>query len=215
MAKHGNRGITSKSGSADVLAALGVNIEAGIATVERCLDELGICFCFAPLHAPFHETRGGDPPQTGNADDLQSAGPALQSGLRTVTSCWGWDARNCASDCRPLCGLLGTTRAAVVCGADGLDEVTLNGPTHVSLVEGEATSQLTWSPADFGVPESTLDALLVDGPAASAAMIRSVLSGATRCSPRHRGHEFGRSTVGRPILPDLARRCSSRRRRHR
>ena len=58
VAKHGNRGITSKSGSADVLAALGVNIEADLATVERCLDQLGICFCFAPLDAPIDETRG-------------------------------------------------------------------------------------------------------------------------------------------------------------
>ena len=49
VAKHGNRGITSRSGSADVLAALGVNIEADVACVEACLDELGICFCFAPL----------------------------------------------------------------------------------------------------------------------------------------------------------------------
>ena len=49
VAKHGNRGITSRSGSADVLAALGVNVEAGVACVEACLEELGICFCFAPL----------------------------------------------------------------------------------------------------------------------------------------------------------------------
>ena len=61
VAKHGNRGITSRSGSADVLAALGVNIEADVACVEACLAELGICFCFAPLAAHRHEARGGGP----------------------------------------------------------------------------------------------------------------------------------------------------------
>ena len=61
VAKHGNRSITSRSGSADVLAELGVNINASVPQVEACLDELGICFCFAPLAAPVDEARRRGP----------------------------------------------------------------------------------------------------------------------------------------------------------
>ena len=77
VAKHGNRGITSKSGSADVLAALGVNIEAGVATVERCLDELGICFCFAPLMHPSMKHVAEVRRRARHADDFQSPRAAL------------------------------------------------------------------------------------------------------------------------------------------
>ncbi len=73
--------------------------------------------------------------------------------------------------------LLGTRRAAVVNGSDGLDEVTLHGSTYVTLIEGETISETTWSPHQFGLPQSTLEKLLVEGPAASAALIHDILSG--------------------------------------
>ena len=75
-----------------------------------------------------------------------------------------------------LC-LLGTQRAAIVCGSDGLDEVTLNGPTQVVLVQRQALQPLTWTPRDFGLPETTLEPLLVDGPPQSASLILAVLAG--------------------------------------
>ena len=79
--------------------------------------------------------------------------------------------------------LLGTRRSAVVCGTDGLDEVTLNGPTNVSLIEDDSTQDFTWAPPQFGLQVTSLESLLVDDPDASAAMIRSILSG-TRGAPR-------------------------------
>ena len=85
VAKHGNRGITSRSGSADVLAALGVNIEADVACVEACLDELGICFCFAPLLHKAMKHVAAVRKQLGHADDLQHPRPAGQSGLGPVS----------------------------------------------------------------------------------------------------------------------------------
>ena len=127
VAKHGNRGITSKSGSADVLAALGVNIEADVATVERCLDQLGICFCFAPLmHPSMRHVAEVRRKQLGTPTIFNSAGPTLQSCLGTLPVAGGRDGRNYVTPLSRRLQLLGIERAAVVCGEDGLDEVTLD-----------------------------------------------------------------------------------------
>lgn len=176
VAKHGNRSITSKSGSADVLAALGVNIDAPVPVVERCLDEVGLCFCFAPQLHPA----------------MKHVGPIRRSlGVPTIFNLLG-PLCNPASAPFQLLGVgkaelrprlaaalarLGATRAVVVCGSDGLDEVTLAGPTNVSLVEAGQVTELQWTPADFGVPSAELASLRIDGPEASAVMIRGVLGG--------------------------------------
>jgi len=136
VAKHGNRGITSRSGSADVLAALGVNIEADKKCVERCLDELGICFCFAPLlhramrhvaevrkqlpHPTIFNILGPLVNPAGACFQLLGVGrPGLQPLMAEALA------------------LLGTRRSLVVRGADGLDEVTLTDQTAV--IESAAT----------------------------------------------------------------------------
>lgn len=176
VAKHGNRSITSKSGSADVLAALGVNIEASVETVERCLDEVGICFCFAPQLHP----------------SMKHVAPVRKKlGVPTIFNMLG-PLSNPASAPRQLLGvgkpplrpmlsaalaLLGSERAVVVCGEDGLDEVTLGGATFVSKVTPEGTAELTWTPEQFGLTSGDTAALRVDGPEASAEVVRSVLDG--------------------------------------
>lgn len=176
VAKHGNRGVTSKSGSADVLSALGVNINADVATVQRCLDELGICFCFAPLMHPSMKNvvavrRRLNIPTIFNllGPLCNPAGAAYQLlgvGRGTLRSCLS------AALLR-----LGTQRSTVVFGSDGLDEVTLGGNSHVSLVADGRIEQLTWGASDFDLPATALTPLLVDGPQASAAMILEVLNG--------------------------------------
>jgi anthranilate phosphoribosyltransferase len=179
VAKHGNRRVTSRSGSADVLAELGVNVEAPLEVVEACLEELGLCFCFAPLmHAA-----------------MKHVGPVRkQLGIRTIFNLLG-PLTNPAgaqfqllgvgkAEIRPLLAdamaLLGTERAAIAGGDDGLGEVTIAGPTHVIEVrggEGAAPRHFAWTPADFGLQRSPTDSLSVDSPAASAALIRRVLGG--------------------------------------
>lgn len=176
VAKHGNRRITSKSGSADVLVELGVNVDAGVPTVERCLNELSIGFCFAPL---LHQAM------------KHVAKVRRQLGFPTIFNLLG-PLTNPASApfqvlgvgkpaLRPLLakalGQLGTRKSVVVCGQDGLDEVTLNGPTDVSVVAQGTVEEQQWTPDDFGLEPAELDALQAEGPAASAAIIRQVLDG--------------------------------------
>ncbi len=176
VAKHGNRAITSKSGSADVLAELGVNVEADVARVEGALSKLGIAFCFAPLlHAA-----------------MKHVGPVRkQLGFPTIFNVLGPLANPAAAPFQ-LIGVakaplreklahallrLGTRRAAVVWGANGMDEVSLSGPTHVSLASEGRVEELLWTPADFGLPTSPVTSLAASGPQASAAIIQQILQG--------------------------------------
>ncbi len=176
VAKHGNRSITSKTGSADVLAELGVNIEASVATVERCLDEVGICFCFAPqLHSSMRHVSAARK-KLGVPTIFNLLGP-LCNPASAPYQLLGVGKPHLRKVLSQALSLLGAQRAVVVCGEDGLDEVTLGGVTNVTEVVGHALTELTWQPADFGLEESENESMLVDGPQASAAMIREVLSG--------------------------------------
>jgi anthranilate phosphoribosyltransferase len=178
VAKHGNRGITSKSGSADVLSALGVNIDADVATVERCLDELGICFCFAPLMHPSMKHVAAVRRQLGTPTIFNLLGP-LCNPARAPYQLLGVGRPELRGRLAAALQKLGTRRSAVLSGSDGLDEVTLGGETNVSLVTAQNVAELVWEPGDFGLSTHPLDSLLVDGPAASAALIRRVLDGST------------------------------------
>jgi anthranilate phosphoribosyltransferase len=176
VAKHGNRSITSCSGSADVLAELGVNIQATVPQMEACLNELGICFCFAPLMHPSMK---------------HVAAVRKRLGIRTIFNLLG-PLVNPAGACfqvlgagrpelRPLLAgamaRLGTRRTLVVSGEDGLGDVTLAGETHVTEVADGKLREFTWRPEAFGIQRAPLESLNVNGPAASAAIIRRILAG--------------------------------------
>ena len=176
VAKHGNRGITSKSGSADVLGALGVNIDADVATVQKCLDQLGICFCFAPLMHPSMKHVSTVRRQLGTPTIFNLLGP-LCNPAGAPYQLLGVGRPELRGRLSAALHRLGTRRAAVVCGSDGLDEVTLTGATHVSLVTADGIEDQQWEPADFGIASNSLESLLVEGPEPSAAMIRDILDG--------------------------------------
>jgi anthranilate phosphoribosyltransferase len=174
VAKHGNRSITSRSGSADVLTELGVNIQASTAQVEACLDELGICFCFAPVAHPAMK---------------HVAAVRKQLGIRTIFNILG-PLVNPAGACYQLLGAgrpelrpllagalqrLGTKRSFIVSGDDGLGDVTLAGNTNVSEVAEGRVREFAWRPEDFGIGRRSLDGLHIETPAASAVVIRKVL----------------------------------------
>jgi len=178
IAKHGNRSVSSKSGSADVLMALGVNVDAEVRVVERCIEEAGIGFLFAPrLHAAMKH----------------AIGPRREIGIRTVFNILG-PLTNPAGATRQLMGVfapelteklgevlarLGTERALVVCGEDGLDELSTMAPSRVTWVEGESVRTLTLDAADLGFARAGLDELRVGNADQSAAVIRRVLDGAS------------------------------------
>ena len=177
VAKHGNRSVSSASGSADVLAAAGVNIEAPVAVVERCLAELGIGFLFAPaLHGVMKHV----------------SGPRTELGLRSIFNLLG-PLSNPAGATHQLLGVyapglvpvvahtllaLGTERALVVHGEPCLDEVSPAGSTWAALVENGQVRELTLTPEDAGVERVPLAALAGGGPQQNAAMLQEVLSGA-------------------------------------
>ncbi len=186
VAKHGNRAITSRTGSADVLAALGVNIQATLSQVETCLDELGICFCFAPLMHQSMKHVAAVRKKLGVPTIFNLLGP-LCNPARAPYQLLGVGQPHLRPLLADALGHLGTRRALVVCGDDGMDEVTLGGTSHVTEVghqDGKVTShEFTWTPRDFGLPTAETDDLLVSGPEESAMMIRRIFAG-ERGTPR-------------------------------
>jgi len=176
VAKHGNRSVSSHSGSADVLAALGVNIEAGLPVVERCLREAGIAFLFAPMmHAAMKH----------------AIGPRREIGVRTVFNILGPLTNPAGARCQVLgvydlklaslmagvLNSLGSKRCFVVHGADGLDEITVTDSTRVAELAAGEVKEYEISPEDFGMKRAALSDLTVDSPGESAQAVREVLQG--------------------------------------
>ena len=176
VAKHGNRTHTRASGSADVLEALGVNLDAKPETVGRCLSEAGLCFCFAIRCHPA----------------MKYAAPVRKSlGIRTIFNVLG-PLTNPAGARRQVMGVfdgaltetlanvlgtLGAIRAMVVHAEDGLDELSTISPTKISeLIDGKVQTR-TITPEDFDLPRATLDDLLVESAEESARITREVLAG--------------------------------------
>jgi anthranilate phosphoribosyltransferase len=176
VAKHGNRRATSLSGSADVLAELGVGIESEAAQVAETLDRVGICFCFAPkLHPAMRHVVAirralGVPTIFNLLGPLCNPAGATHQLLGTPTLA----ARDkiAASLLR-----LGTIRSAVVWGEDGQDEVTLGAATDVAEVCGGDIIAHRWTAETFGLPKTDLATLRAENPQQSAAIIRDLLGG--------------------------------------
>ena len=184
VAKHGSRAATSRSGSADVLAALGVNVTARPEQSEQCLDEIGICFMFAPLYHGATARVAGVRRELGVHTTFNLLGPLTNpaGAPRQIIGVWH------AALVEPLAhtlAALGTEHAWVVHGSDGLDEVTLAGETLVA--EARAANEIKSfriHPQDFGLERSTLDHLRGGDADANARTIRAILTGARRDQAR-------------------------------
>jgi anthranilate phosphoribosyltransferase len=182
VAKHGNRSVSSRCGSADLFEALGVNVSADPATVERCLDEAGIAFFFAPTFHP----------------SMRHAGPTRRElGVRTAFNLLG-PLTNPAGAMRQLVGvprpeltelvakslaLLGSERAWVVHGADGLDEISTTGYTKVSECHDGRVNTFYLHPGDVGLAKAHPEALRGGDAAQNAEIAKAVLDG-TPGAPR-------------------------------
>jgi anthranilate phosphoribosyltransferase len=156
---------------------LGVNIEAGVEQVERCLDALGICFCFAPLAHPSMKRVAAVRKKLGVPTIFNLLGP-LANPAGAPYQVVGVGRAELRGLLAEALALLGTTRALVVQGEDGLDEVTLAGPTRVTEVTAGGLRNFSWTPSEFGLEPASLESLRVEGPGESAEMIRAVLEGA-------------------------------------
>jgi anthranilate phosphoribosyltransferase len=177
VAKHGNRAMSSQCGSADVLEALGIKIDLNAEQVQRCLQEIGIGFMFAPAFHPAMK---------------YAAVPRREIGIRTVFNILG-PLTNPAGAKAQVLGVadellveklalalqhLGCHHALVVHGEDGLDEITISGKTHVCELKGSHIVNYTINPEDLGLAGASSDSLKGGSAAENAELLRNILSGA-------------------------------------
>lgn len=176
VAKHGNRSVSSCSGSADVLEALGVNLQLSPERVGACLDEVGIGFCFAPLLHGAMKHAAPVRKQLGFRTIFNLLGP-LTNPAGAEYQLVGANSTTTAEKLARALAQLGRRRALVVCGAGSLDEVSLWGETAVyEVADGEVIANC-WRAATFGFPECDVSSLRVGSAAESAEVIRGIFAG--------------------------------------
>ncbi|MFC4103717.1 anthranilate phosphoribosyltransferase [Paenibacillus xanthanilyticus] len=176
VAKHGNRAMSGKAGSADVLEALGVNINLTAEQAARCLEAIGICFMFAQLYHPSMK---------------HAAGPRRELGIRTIFNMLG-PLTNPAGADRQLLGLydrsrtetvagvlgeLGLRRAMVVSSHDGLDEISISDSTQISELAGGSVRTFDITPEELGLTRRPLSEVIGGDAAENAAIIRRIFGG--------------------------------------
>jgi len=176
VAKHGGRSITSKCGSADVMEALGVKIELPPEAVARCLEQVGIAFLYAPaMHSAMkhvHPVRRELRLRT----VFNLLGP-LTNPARATCQVVGVYSADLVEKLAEALSMLGLHRALVVHGSDGLDEITITGPTRIGEVREGRVRTYEVAPEDFGLERAGIDRIAGGDAAANAALIREVLSG--------------------------------------
>lgn len=176
VAKHGNRSVSSSSGAADVLEALGVNIQLTPDRVGKCVREIGIGFCFATLLHGAMKHVGPIRKQLKFRTIFNLLGP-LTNPARAEYQLLGTGRVENAEKLALALTQLKRTHACVVCGAGQLDEVALWGTTTALAIRGTQISRYEWTASTFGLSECTPDQLKVSSPAESANVIRNLLAG--------------------------------------
>lgn len=176
VAKHGNRRISSNCGSADVLEALGVPVDLTASQVVECVREIGIGFLYAPaLHPAIRHSQEARIQVKGRTV-FNMLGP-LTNPVGAKLQLIGAYSVRAAEMLAQAAARLGTERAFVVHGVDGLDEITTTGQTTVFQVDEGRVQKGLWSPHDFGLPSATIGDLVGGEPQQNADIIRSLLDG--------------------------------------
>jgi anthranilate phosphoribosyltransferase len=176
IAKHGNRAQSSKSGSADVLAALGVKIDLTPQQVSRCIAEAGLGFLFAPAHHSAMKHVAAVRRQLGFRTIFNLLGP-LCNPARVKKQLIGVFSDKWLEPLAKVLHALGTERAWIVHGTDGLDELTVTGPSHVAELDHGQVRRFTVTPADAGLPVHRMDEIFGGDAATNAAAIQRLLAG--------------------------------------
>lgn len=178
VAKHGNRRATSRSGSADVLSELGVRIESDRAVVERLLEELNLCFCFAPVLHPAMRHVAEIRRSLGVPTLFNLLGP-LCNPAGATHQLMGTGRAEVQTRLAEALSALGTTRSVVVRGEDGQDEVSLDGVTTAIEVRNDGSRRTHhWTASSFGLHPAGVDAMQAADPQESAHIIRQIFDGA-------------------------------------
>ncbi|WP_068082919.1 anthranilate phosphoribosyltransferase [Polycladidibacter stylochi] len=176
VAKHGNRSLSSKSGSAEALAQLGINLDCTADQISNCIKQAGIGFMFAPNHHSAMKHVGPARMELGTRTIFNLLGPlANPAGVKQQMT--GVFAPQWVVPLAQTLNQLGTERAWVVHGSDGLDEITTTGPTQVAELRGGTIKTFTISPQDAGLPQADPQDLKGGLPEENAAALRAVLEG--------------------------------------
>lgn len=173
VAKHGNRAATSRCGSADVLSELGVNLAVDAGTAEKCLNQIGICFMFAPVFHALSPILGKVRRGLGVPTIFNNLGPLCNPATAPHQIIGVWR-RDLVEKTARVLARLGTEKSWIVHGSDGLDEITLNGATFVAETSGGNVKIFEISPADFGLKNGTFN-FSKCSPTTSAKIISDVL----------------------------------------
>ena len=176
VAKHGNRAASSKAGAADTLEALGLDMARAGETAQATLAELGICFLFAANHHPAMRRIQPIRQAIGRRTIFNLMGP-LANPARVTRQLIGIARPDYVSTYAEALALLGTGRAMIVSGDEGLDELSIAGPTRVGDVTGMTIGYRTLTPADAGLPTHPIAAIRGGDATANAAALRRLLQG--------------------------------------
>ncbi|MGH7783452.1 MAG: anthranilate phosphoribosyltransferase [Candidatus Binatia bacterium] len=175
VAKHGNKAATSNSGSADVLSALGIEPAVDASTAERCLNEIGLCFMYAPNFHRLSPTLGRVRCGLGFPTIFNCVGPVCNPASAPHQLIGVWD-RSLVPKMANALARLGTKKSWIVHGEDGSDEISISGRTFVAEVENGRVNTFELTPDDFGLDTASLNGLVVRNPEESAAIILGVLN---------------------------------------
>ena len=176
VAKHGNRSVSSKCGSADVMEALGVNIGLSAERLAACLEQVGIAFLFAPaMHSAMKYVQPARR-ELKLRTVFNLLGP-LTNPARASAQVVGVYSADLVDKLAEALSILGLRRALVVHGADGLDEITITGPTRVAEVRSGTVRRYEVSPEEFGLKRAPIEAIIGEDAAANAQIIRDILDG--------------------------------------
>lgn len=179
VAKHGNKAATSNSGSADVLSELGIDPAVDPEIAQKCLNDVGICFMFAPNHHRLSPTLAIVRRGLGFPTIFNCVGPLCNPANAPHQLIGVWSKELVPKMANAL-ARLGTKKAWVVHGSDGLDEVTLNGPTMVAEITNGSVNVFDISPKDFGLPPFIWSDVRTANAKESSTLIKDVLSGRSK-----------------------------------
>ena len=192
VAKHGNKAATSNSGSADVLSALGVETAVDAATAEQCLNEIGMCFMFAPNFHRLSPTLANVRRGLGFPTIFNCVGPLCNPANAPHQLIGVWD-RELVPKMAAALSQLGTSKSWIVHGSDGIDEISLGGVTSVAEIEGDSVRRFEISPQDFRIEQEASPGRTVTSAEESANLIRGILDG-----------KFADTAVERIVLANAA-----------